>query len=366
MHRFSALQRTVIALCVLFLTILAHISLCGCNPCVPPSGLPPLDSPNDIDVVAPGAGTALSLLQAGDHVVEFGAGSGHLGLLLASMRPDCSVTLCEIKEFTCAFARERVAALGLTNCNVFCGSVDGFAASGQPFQCAVGLHCCGLLTDSVLELSASRRAAVCLVPCCYGQLVSGEDHGRGGMTAPNMHPRSSAFRDALGNAGLEAFRAVVKAADFNVVKKGAFDLASQGFATAQQCMRLVDTDRLMWLREREAADGIASGQVGGGPGEVGGGALPNIALSRLEPVTCSPKSSVLLVDYRAPLSGACAAAPAFSAAAGEAGAGLGGGGAHAVAARRRVWLCLFGGQGAVGGQMRELRRVCEDQTGADE
>ena len=87
----------------------------------------------------------LGLLRTGDHVVEFGAGSGHLGLLLATIRPDCSVTLVEIKEWTCNFAQNRANALALTNCKVFCGSVDDFAASGSDFDCAVGLHCCGLL-----------------------------------------------------------------------------------------------------------------------------------------------------------------------------------------------------------------------------
>ena len=214
-------------------------------------------------------------MRPGDHVVEFGAGSGHLGLLLANSRPDCTVTLVEIKGWTCNFARDRVAALGVTNCKIFCGSVDEYAGTGDDFDVAVGLHCCGLLTDSVLELAAARclspyivhlhaclrvhmfggmpviyhfvshprslptnhsRAAVCLVPCCYGQIVSALDHQRGGTTAPNMHPRSSAFRQALesvqGGDGLTAFRTVAKAADFNVVKDGGcFDVSSAAFAT---------------------------------------------------------------------------------------------------------------------------------------
>jgi hypothetical protein len=233
------------------------------------------------------AAHALALMRAGDHVVELGAGSGHLGILLADARRDCSVTLVEIKEWTCAFARERVAALGLTNCTVFCGSVDQYAASGASFNLAVGLHCCGLLTDSALELALSKRASVCMVPCCYGQIVSHQDHQRGGTTAPNMHPRSAAFREALGEDGLAAFRAVAKAADFNVVKDGgAFDVNSAAFATALRCMRIVDTDRLLWMRE--SSRGREDDQT----------RCPYMSLSCLSPPTCSPKCSVLLVDYR--------------------------------------------------------------------
>jgi len=117
------------------------------------------------------AAHALALMRPGDHVVEFGAGSGHLGLLLASSRSDCSVTLVEIKEWTCQFARDRIADLGMTNCKVFCGSVDEFAATGEAFHCAVGLHCCGLLTDCVLELAAARKASVCMVRLNLDQVV---------------------------------------------------------------------------------------------------------------------------------------------------------------------------------------------------
>jgi len=300
------------------------------------------------------AAHALALMRAGDHVVEFGAGSGHLGLLLADVRRDCSVTLVEIKEWTCAFARERVSALGLTNCTVFCGSVDGFAASGATFDLAVGLHCCGLLTDSVLELALSQRASVCMVPCCYGQIVSTEDHQRGGTTAPNMHPRSTAFREVLGGDGLAAFRAVAKAADFNVVKDGgAFDVDSDAFATAVRCMRLVDTDRLLWMRE------------GSSPGREHIG-IPYISLSRLSPPTCSPKCSIMLVDYRAStpppvLTADHACAQGVSAVDAD-GAGKPAEGACGHGMRQDAWLALFGGQGAVGGQMREMRRVASDPS----
>ena len=174
----------------------------------------------------------------------------------------------------------------------------------------------------------------------YGQIVSALDHGRGGGTAPNMHPRSAAFRQALDEDGIAAFRAVAKSADFNVVRDGGvFDVESAAFATAQRCMRLVDTDRLLWMRER----------VGSG----------SISLSRLEPPTCSPKSSIILFaarhipgvasDDSAPAGGDAAARARAAPAAGATGAGEQAGAAGGLAAARRSWLALFGGQGAVGG-----------------
>ena len=58
---------------------------------------------------------------------------------------------------------------------------------------------------------AQRRARAAVVPCCYGQLFGSTDHERGSGSAPQMHPRSYAFRDALNHeAAVEAFRQVMQ------------------------------------------------------------------------------------------------------------------------------------------------------------
>merc|ERR1712083_267208 len=95
----------------------------------------------------------------GMRVVEFGAGSGHLGILLAYLRPDCEVVLVETKEYSIPVARERVERLGLQNCRVFHGTVDAYASLDEHFDLAVGLHTCGLLADAVLALAVRRGAA---------------------------------------------------------------------------------------------------------------------------------------------------------------------------------------------------------------
>jgi len=70
-------------------------------------------------------------------------------------------------------ARERAERLRVDNCRVFHGTVDDFAATEEPFDLAVGLHTCGLLTDAVLSFAVRRGAAACVSPCCYGQVWSG-------------------------------------------------------------------------------------------------------------------------------------------------------------------------------------------------
>ena len=208
--------------------------------------------------------------------VEFGSGSGHLGLLIASLRPDSSVVLVEIKQISCESAAARIASAGLTNCSIFHGSVDDFADSHSTFDVAIGLHLCGLLTDSVLELTTRRGALACIVPCCYGQLAGVENHDRGGGTAPRQWPRSTAYRAALGPEGMLDFEAVVKSADAVAVGRGgAFDADSPGFAVARRCMACVDADRLLWAREERGYSG---------------------RLAALAPLSCSPKNSVLLLE----------------------------------------------------------------------
>ncbi|CAJ1359144.1 unnamed protein product [Effrenium voratum] len=210
------------------------------------------------------AAYALAMLDPGAAVVEFGAGSGHLGLLVAYLAPSSHVILVEAKEYSCKVARARVENTGIGNCGVFQGTVDEFAGTGQDFGLALGLHTCGLLADAVLRLAQSRQAAVCLVPCCYGQVSSKENHHRGQGTELHMHPCSQAMAEV-------SFAWCAKAADFTPGKGGAFDAESPGFQTALRCMQVVDTDRLLFAQERS-----------GYKGELG----------LLDP-GCSPKCSVI-------------------------------------------------------------------------
>ncbi|OLQ15351.1 Glutathione S-transferase C-terminal domain-containing protein-like [Symbiodinium microadriaticum] len=198
------------------------------------------------------ASYALQMMEPTTKVVEFGAGSGHLGLLLASQRSDCQVVLVEAKEYSADVAARRIEGTGISNCRVFHGTVDAFAATGEEFDLAVGLHLCGLLTDAVLGLARRRFAEACVVPCCYGQVATlKEDHRRGEGTAQRMHPCSKAMR----MIPREAFAWCAKAADFTAGKGGAFDPKSDGFRTALKCMRIVDTDRL-WTAREEGFEGM--------------------------------------------------------------------------------------------------------------
>eukprot|EP00933_Yihiella_yeosuensis_P021836 TRINITY_DN17239_c0_g3_i1.p1 TRINITY_DN17239_c0_g3~~TRINITY_DN17239_c0_g3_i1.p1 ORF type:complete len:332 (-),score=46.25 TRINITY_DN17239_c0_g3_i1:492-1487(-) len=217
---------------------------------------------------------AIRMMTPNCRVVEFGAGSGHLGILIAYQRPDVQVVMVETKDYSIPVAQQRVDSLGLKNCKVFHGTVDEYAATADRFDLAVGLHTCGLLADAILGLVVRRGAAACIVPCCYGQVATlKEDHLRGEGTSQRMHPCSTTVINALGDRGLESFPWCAKSADFVGGRGGAFDDTSEGFQTALRCMQTVDTDRIWWARER-GYEGF---------------------LRVLSPLNCSPKCSVVCI-----------------------------------------------------------------------
>ena len=106
---------------------------------------------------------------------------------------------------------------------------------------------------------------------------------------PCMHPRSARVQEALiaggGSELLEAFRTVVRAADTVVVGKGGeFDIGSANYAVARSCMSLVDTDRCLWVAQQSLDSGPCSESA------------YRVTLGTLSPVTCSPKASLLIVE----------------------------------------------------------------------
>ena len=224
----------------------------------------------------------LPLMLPGDVCVDFGAGSGHLGLLVAWLRPDCHVVLVERKEYSAIYGLRRIAEMQITNCEFFCGGIEEFgelpsrkeadssptapARFGGRVDVGVAMHACGLLTDLSVDLCVQRGAKFALCPCCYGQ-----------VGASVARPRSSLFQRHF---GLEEFRDLASAADFTV-RAGEWDFtATQSFATAKQCMTVVDCDRL-----ESVAEALCSRP---------GGAAWLVMLGTLRPWSCTPKNNVIL------------------------------------------------------------------------
>eukprot|EP00911_Craspedida_sp_UC1_P002157 UC1_evm5s1656 len=208
--------------------------------------------------------TQKSCNRAHYHCVDFGAGSGHLGLLMAYTQKKCRVTLVERKEWSVRQMRERLERLGdvemVSRVTVFHGSVDDFAATNQDFDLAVSMHSCGTLTDEILAQCLRWKAAFSLVPCCYGQI-----------NGTRSRALSQHYHSALDEA---AYRAIVSAADYSVAagQWAKFASCDNNFRLAKTCMRLVDQDRLAHTSEISEY---------------------TCTLASLEPLGCSPKNNVI-------------------------------------------------------------------------
>lgn len=201
------------------------------------------------------------LFKPGDHIVEFGGGSGHLGLTLAYLRPECTVTIIELKPHGAGLAKRRVAELQLPNVNIIHGDMTKDFPADAQFQLGVGLHPCGYLTDRILKRCHQANAAFCIVPCCYGQLTHTYEDG--------TLPRSAPMADGCDPANFEK---VLRGADYQVRVGNTRVVERSKSEVAKLCMQMVDADRCRWMEEQ--------GYV--------------CAMGSLHPLDCSPKNNLIV------------------------------------------------------------------------
>lgn len=200
----------------------------------------------------------LRIARPGDRIVDFCSGAGHLGILIATLRPDCRIFLLENKEESLMRAKHRVERLGLRNVSFFQCNLDYFRGH---FDVGTSLHACGVATDIVLQHCMSHRAAFVCCPCCYGGI------------RPMSHiayPRSRLFSDALGMRTQDCLHVGHCADQAHDVRKGPCNEAKA--AQGQRCMDVVDWDRKVCAEE----------------------AGYDVVLTRLQPEECTPKNRLLI------------------------------------------------------------------------
>lgn len=195
---------------------------------------------------------AVRAARPGDTIVDFCCGGGHLGLLLAVLRPDCHVVLVENKEESLRRGQDRAAALKLTNVSLYQCNMEFYRGA---FQLGVALHACGVATDLVAERCLAAGAALLCCPCCYGAVHDfGDVH----------YPRSAAGRST--GAAPREWLVLGHAADQTHAD------GSEKSRQGRRCMALVDSDRAAHLRE----------------------AGYRVLLTVAEPADCSEKNHLLL------------------------------------------------------------------------
>eukprot|EP00939_MAST-03C_sp_MAST-3C-sp1_P001324 g1324.t1 len=206
------------------------------------------------------------IVKPGDTIVDFGCGQGHLGLLVAFVFPTCRVVLIDNNPHKLKMIREKMEKLEKSSsyCAVSMKDrvstyLDMDAVSCISFDVGVGLHCCGPLTDAVIDRCVDMGASICISPCCYGKIAP---------TVANMCTKVSSNADRV-----NAWKSVARGADFNPGPAHSFDPRSWMFRRAKQCMNWIDGSlRATRLRER---------------------GYERIVVKNMLPLTCSPKNNIL-------------------------------------------------------------------------
>ena len=197
---------------------------------------------------------AESVASAGATVVDFCCGLGHQSLPLALLRPDLHFILVDQHAHTLDLAKKRWHTAFPTESSVSfrLGTVRDF---DEPFDVGLALHACGPASDDVIDKCLSRGAAFIVCPCCVGK-VKGQ-------------PKSRALKQLLEST--DGFRHLVKAADTNAHASAAPVILDE---KRRLCKTLLELDRLAAVRDIDASY--------------------HTSLSKMQPLTASPKNDILV------------------------------------------------------------------------
>ena len=255
-------------------------------------------------------------------IVDFGGGSGHLGIPLALLLPHCKIVVVDLnarsikllhekakvviqevtdaekqdskkrdsyKNFAPKLATNNTSSPSTTidlkccgsqggvlgNLFTFCGPVEDFE---NPFDVAIALHLCGEATDVCLRKACLNKAASIIVaPCCVGKLSNNAFnpdvfHATGQNEATVSYPQSALFGNILRGKGYETqqdWNALAKAADYS----DETEFRTSRNASRRTAKALLETDRRHYLEDHH---GFVT------------------ALSKMDPLEVTPKNDILV------------------------------------------------------------------------
>eukprot|EP01041_Mallomonas_annulata_P009390 gene9390-19485_t len=212
-------------------------------------------------------------------VIDFGAGSGHLGLLVAYRNPNAKIILAERKDYSITVAKERILGCSLNNVDIFSEDIRNF---NMNFNFGISLHSCGLLTDIIIRHCMRFSSSFVLVPCCYGQISNPPPSLEDEIISPSIHRSYSLFQQiphvlpiiASGADYSNVFDEIEdQQSDINNDKNTSNDNNNdipsppphekstqlltnnthlpEGFLIAKKCMRIIDFDRAYKVLETD-------------------------------------------------------------------------------------------------------------------
>jgi len=213
-----------------------------------------------------------SIAKEGDVIVDFCAGGGHLGIVLAYRLPKCHVIMIDLKMESIKRARSRIHQLKLANTTIIQSNIEYFHGH---FDIGTSLHSCGVATDLILDLCLKQSADFVLCPCCFGALHHISET-KGQIEGANSSLNNTHFSTQITYPRSQLFRKVLTDEDFFKMGRAAerteWDFCSEKSIVAKRFMGLIDTDRLKYAEEK----GYST------------------CLTTLDPIECSPKNDLIL------------------------------------------------------------------------
>ena len=190
-------------------------------------------------------------------IVDFCSGGGHLGILVAYFYPKFKIILIDNKEESLANALKRIKELDLKNISIYKANLSNFIGS---FDLGIAIHACGSSTDMIINKCIEINASVIISPCCYGAIKANENI---------EYPLSQIYKQAIKNNPEFDFNILTNYSDRTEKDK---KYESMAFT----CMELVDTDRILYLKEK---------------------GYKLAYLTRLLPENCTSKNNVIVASF---------------------------------------------------------------------
>ncbi|CAN8062503.1 unnamed protein product [Agarophyton chilense] len=204
-------------------------------------------------------------------IVDLCGGCGHVALVIAALLPNSSVHIVDENNKALSIAADRARNAELNNVQTHHVSVQNLSLS---FDIALALHACGGASDAAISAAVRSNAALVIVPCCVGAMVTLRGSTTGAAIA-----RTQPVLDFCGRSEVDwheprsaLFRSLVKDGEYDCLAKAA-DFSEHGTDDWRKISKaLLEWDRLQWLR---------SGHY-------------ETRLMKMRPLSCTPKNDVLV------------------------------------------------------------------------
>ena len=105
-------------------------------------------------------------------IIDFGCGSGNIGLALAFLFPKYKFILIDYNPYCLKIVNNRININKLTNVECIQCKINDIP-NDIKFEIGIACHCCGNATDQAQQLCFKNNAQFILCSCCVGKIEDG-------------------------------------------------------------------------------------------------------------------------------------------------------------------------------------------------